>query len=90
VTNADPPRSTIRKRADHANIAAEIDKTVLNAHRRTYSGRAVDRVFLPDAAKVELHTGNLESQPGRTPSDFIQTDPRQQFDNRVMAWMAAG
>lgn len=79
MANADPPWTAVGKRAYGANIAAEIHEAVLNAHRRANPGRAVDRVFLPDAAKVEFHTGNFECQPGRAPSDLIETDPRQQF-----------
>jgi hypothetical protein len=86
MTNADLPWRAVRKWAERADISTKIDETVLNAHRRTYPSRTIHGVFLPNAAKVELHTGNLECQPGSTPSDFIQTDPRQQFGNCVATW----
>ena len=76
MANTNAPWTTVRTRADQADVAAQVDQTVLNSQCLTDSRSPVGRIFFTNTAKIELHIGTLEFQAGRIPDDFIEPNSR--------------
>ena len=65
-----------RLRADRADVAAEIDEAVAQAVLEADRRDAVGRVFLADAAEVDLHAGARQAHVRRAPFDLAPRDER--------------
>src|ERR1019366_8288999 len=57
MANADPPGLTVGLRTDHADVTAEIDEAMPRSQIAIDLRGTIGRVFLAEAAEVELHAG---------------------------------
>jgi hypothetical protein len=74
MPDADPPRRAVGARADHANVATEVDETTRRAGLPAQRREAVDRVLLDHPAEVDLHARDREAEPGRRPLHLLPSD----------------
>ncbi len=78
MLDADAPGAAARHRTDAAHIATEIDKAVARAALGEDGGGAIGRVFLADAAEVDLHLRARQVQVRPLPLHLVPANKRQQ------------
>jgi hypothetical protein len=90
MADAYSPGTAIGLGTDNANIAAEIDKTVLRTEADTNFCRAIGCVFLAKAAKIELHACFAEVKSADRERYLVEADEGQYSVNRCLIGHAPG
>src|SRR5438477_6476263 len=78
VPDADAPRLATRLRAEDREVAREVDQRAFDARVLQHERRAVHRVFLAEAAEVELHAGMRQAHARLSQLDAIPADEREE------------
>jgi hypothetical protein len=78
MTYADPPRLAAPLRADHADVAAEIDEPTGRSHLAAELGGTVAGIFLAETAEIQLEALLRKGQAAIAQGDLVQADQRQQ------------